>query len=262
MMATLTREQLEKFVEERPHMQDNLRCRNILRDYENNQVSHTLSSTIEKILWKKRQSNLSQKLENRPNLEQLEQRGILPYHISSGYTTSSNNSNRSSSDQDSSNSPSTTTTPSSSNSVSDNASQHQDFSYYIYDQEQALSGIGLGREEKERKKRHIENFLVRRPSKKDLVEMLRKGNNSSSTHSNLPHDNEPTLIYDVSGNSSNDLSHSSPTTFPSFDPVCILLEPHVLQIHNQLENLQSVTDTESDDSNNSEGEDEEKGSSQ
>ncbi|KAG2373160.1 hypothetical protein C9374_008063 [Naegleria lovaniensis] len=258
MMATLTREQLEKFVEERPHLQDNLRCRNILRDYENNQVSHTLSSTIEKILWKKRQSNLSQKLENRPNLEQLEQRGILPYHISSGYTSSSNSNRSSSVEQQTSSSPSST---SSSNSVSDNTPLHQDFSY-IYDQEQALSGIGLGREEKERKKRHIENFLVRRPSKKDLVEMLRKGN-SMALHSNLSQvDNEPTLIYDVSGTTSNDLSHASPTTFPSFDPMCILLEPHVLQIHNQLENLQSVTDTESSDdsNNNSESEDEEKGS--
>ncbi|EFC39735.1 hypothetical protein NAEGRDRAFT_59212 [Naegleria gruberi] len=236
----LTREQLERFVSGRQFIQDNLRERNILRDYETNrlgyQVSHTLSSTIEKILWKKRQSSLSQKLENRPNIEQLEQRGIIPflhhYYDQTGMDAPTENSEK----------------PSSNNSSKENSpvssprlDHHQDSSLhlssshspssipYLYDHEQTLCGIGIGREEKERKKRHIESFLVRRPSKKDLVDLFTRKGNASPTGLLGNHDQEnPTLIYDVTA-SNNNLS--------TFDPMSILLEPHVLQIHNQLESI-------------------------
>ncbi|KAL9645364.1 hypothetical protein ABK040_002563 [Willaertia magna] len=77
MLSTTTREQLEKFVESRPNLQELLE-RNILKEYEcNAKVSYSLMKTVEQLLWRKRQCTLSQKLEHRPNVEELEQRGIL-----------------------------------------------------------------------------------------------------------------------------------------------------------------------------------------
>ena len=206
-------------------MQEFLRGRNILRYYETSKtsVSPTLSSAIDSIMWKKRQSSLSQKLEHRPAVETLEQRGILPYHCQS------------------------------SNEVSSSSADNNNEPTYLYDQEQALSGIGLGKEEKERKKKQIESFLVRRPSKKDLVVMLRKSSTSPTNcmPSNLLAGDADEENYDVDTMSldekpsspsstttspSNSSSSSSMPAFPIFDPMYILLEPHVLEVHNKLEN--------------------------